>query len=181
MRTLYFNGRLGKDAELVTTANGAQFLRFLVANNSYNKNEGEKTDWVDVTCFDPFIIKTKQAILKKGTYVIVSGELEVSTAVAQDGRVFVNQRVNANFVEVPNFGKSESGATATTAATAQAQPQMIPQNQPTAQPVAQPQMMPQSQPVAQPQVMPQSQPVYTAQVPPMTTSAPNDGTGDLPF
>lgn len=179
MRTLYFNGRLGKDAELVTTTSGAQFLRFLVANNSYNKNEGEKTDWVDVTCFDPFIIKTKQAILKKGTYVIVSGELEVSTAVAQDGRVFVNQRVNANFVEVPNFGKSDSGATATTVT--QTQPQMMPQAapaaQPVAQPVAQPQMMPQAAPVAQPA----SQPVYTAQVPPMTSSMPNDGTGDLPF
>jgi len=154
MRTFTFNGRLGKDAELNTANGGTQYLKFSVANNSYSKNDGEKTEWIDVVCFDPFLVKSKQQILKKGVFVIVSGELDPITAnTLQDGRTYINQRVNANFIEVPNFGKADS-ASGTTATTATAQPQ------------AQPQMMPQ-------------QPVYSAQIP--TGMPQNDGTGDLPF
>jgi single stranded DNA-binding protein len=173
MRTFTFNGRLGKDAELNTANGGTQYLKFSVANNSYSKTDGEKTEWIDVVCFDPFLVKSKQQILKKGVFVIVSGELDpITTTTLQDGRTYINQRVNANFIEVPNFGKADSvsGATATTAAQPQAQPQMMPQ--------APQQAIPQGQPVAQPQMMPQ-QPVYSAQIPGGIPQ--NDGTGDLPF
>lgn len=177
MRTFTFNGRLGKDAELNTANGGTQYLKFSVANNSYSKNDGEKTEWIDVVCFDPFLVKSKQPILKKGVYVIVSGELDpITINTLQDGRTYVNQRVNANFIEVPNLGKADSasGTTATTTTQPQAQPQMMPQ----AAPQAAPQAMPQAQPMAQPQMMPQ-QPVYSAQIP--GGNAMNDGTGDLPF
>jgi len=169
MRTFTFNGRLGKDAELNTANGGNQYLKFSVANNSYSKTDKEKTEWIDVVCFDPFLVKTKQQILKKGVFVIVSGELDpITITTLQDGRTYVNQRVNANFIEVPSFGKTDvaSGTTAAVTAQPQAQPQMIPQAQPVAQPAAQPQMMPQ-------------QPVYSAQIP--TNSVQDDGTGDLPF
>lgn len=176
MRTFTFNGRLGKDAELNTANGGTQYLKFSVANNSYSKNDGEKTEWIDVVCFDPFLVKSKQPILKKGVFVIVSGELDpITINTLQDGRTYINQRVNANFIEVPNFGKADAVSVATTTTTTavaqpQAQPQMMPQ--------AAPQAMPQAQPMAQPQMMPQ-QPVYSAQIP--TGTYQNDGTGDLPF
>lgn len=171
MRTFTFNGRLGKDAELNTANGGTQYLKFSVANNSYSKNDGEKTEWIDVVCFDPFLVKSKQSILKKGVYVIVSGELDpITINTLQDGRTYVNQRVNANFIEVPSFGKTDaavSGATATTVAQPQAQPQMIPQAATQVQATA-----------AKPQMMPQ-QPIYSAQIP--NGMSQNDGTGDLPF
>lgn len=165
MRTFIFNGRLGKDVEICTTNGGAQYLKFSVANNSYNKAEGEKTEWIDVLCFDPFLVKSKQQILKKGVFVVVSGELDpITVSTLQDGRTYINQRVNATFIEVPNFGKADSSSGSTTASTSQAN--------------VQPQMIPQAMPQAQQQAMPQ-QPIYTAQIP--TGMPQNDGTSDLPF
>lgn len=154
MRNFTFNGRLGKDAELSTTSGGNQYLKFSVANNSYSKTDGEKTDWIDVVCFDQFLVKSKQQVLKKGVYVIVSGELDpITTTTLQDGRLYINQHVNANFIEVPSFRTDNaSGSTVTTANAAKQQEQ--------------PRMMPQ-------------QPVYSAQIP--TRTEQNDGTEDLPF
>lgn len=170
MRNFSIDGRLGKDAELNTANGGMQYLRFSVANNTYTKAGGEKTNWVDVVCFDPFLIKAKQAVLKKGVFVIVSGELDpITVNTLQDGRTFVNERLNATFIEAPNLGKPEAeGATQTVQAAQQVQqPQMMPaqQQMPQATPVAQ---------VAQPTV-----PQYTAQIP--AGNQVSDGTSDLPF
>ena len=111
MRQLTFDGRLGKDAELLSTQSGQQYLRFVVANNSYSKGANgereEKTDWMDVVCFDPFLGKSKQQVLKKGYYVIVTGGLEVSVATLQDGRqlrVSINNVGNYDLANDANFG-----------------------------------------------------------------------------
>ena len=164
MRQLTFDGRLGKDAELLSTQSGQQYLRFSVANNTYSKGANgereEKTDWMDVICFDPFLVKSKQQVLKKGYYVIVTGSLEVSLSTLQDGRQFINQRVNAINIEVPNFGTGKADETGAAQTQAQAAPQMM-GNIPPVTP--------------QPQAQPQAQTTFSMSQP--TTTVDND----LPF
>ena len=109
MKQIVIDGRLGKDAVLGTTKTGRQYLRFSVANTTYSKNEGEKTEWFDVTTYDDFTIKYRQNVLKKGSYVIVTGTWNSETSV-KDSRVWLNHYVNATDINVPNLGnKKENG------------------------------------------------------------------------
>lgn len=103
MKQITIDGRLGKDAVLGTAKNGRQYLRFSVANTSFSKTDGEKTEWFDVTTYDDFAIKYRQNVLKKGSYVIVTGTLnsEIST---KDSKIWLNHYVNATDINVPNLG-----------------------------------------------------------------------------
>lgn len=103
MKQITIDGRLGKDAVLGTTQNGRQYLRFSLANSTYSKNEGEKTEWFDVTTYDDFTIKYRQNVLKKGSYVIVTGTWKSETSV-KDSKVWLNHYVNATDINVPNLG-----------------------------------------------------------------------------
>ena len=103
MKQITIDGRLGKDAVLGTTKNGREYLRFSVANTTFSKADGEKTEWFDVTTYDDFAIKYRQSVLKKGSYVIVTGTLnsEIST---KDSKIWLNHYVNATDINVPNLG-----------------------------------------------------------------------------
>lgn len=105
MRIISFDGRLGKDAQVLTATNGSKYLRFSVANNMYNKNE-ERTDWFDVTCYDNFIIEHRAKFLTKGTYVIVTGTI-ITEGKANNGGYWINNYVTASSVEIPKTGKSK--------------------------------------------------------------------------
>ena len=100
MKQIVIDGRLGKDAVLGTTNTGRQYLRFSLANSSFSKNEGEKTEWFDVTTFNDFDIKYRQNVLKKGSYVIVTGTWRSETSV-KDSKVWLNHYVNATDINVP--------------------------------------------------------------------------------
>jgi single-stranded DNA-binding protein len=106
MKQIVIDGRLGKDAVLGTTNTGRQYLRFSLANSSFSKNEGEKTEWFDVTTFSDFDIKYRQNVLKKGSYVIVTGTWRSETSV-KDSKVWLNHYVNATDINVPNLGNKK--------------------------------------------------------------------------
>lgn len=103
MKLITFDGRLGKDAEVLPTKNGDKFVRFSVANNSFSNGQ-EKTDWFDIVSFDPYIVEKKSQYLKKGTYVIVSGPID-SVVTVSNGKVYMNHHVTAVQIETPRFGK----------------------------------------------------------------------------
>lgn len=108
MKQITIDGRLGKDAVVGTTQTGKQYLRFSLANSTFSKNEGEKTEWFDVTTYDDFTIKHRQNVLKKGSYVIVTGTWKSETSV-KDSRVWLNHYVNATDINVPNLGTKKEG------------------------------------------------------------------------
>lgn len=112
MKNLTFDGRLGADAEVKTTKSGKKYVKFSVANNTYSSGD-TKTEWFDVSSFDPFIIEKRLNQLKKGRYVIVTGQLEVEANVDENRKLWLNQYVTANSIETPSFGgaKREDAAT----------------------------------------------------------------------
>lgn len=123
MKQIVIDGRLGKDAVLGTTNTGRQYLRFSLANSSFSKNEGEKTEWFDVTTFNDFDIKYRQNVLKKGSYVIVTGTWRSETSV-KDSKVWLNHYVNATDINVPNLGNKKETTVPTVEGPAVATPSM---------------------------------------------------------
>lgn len=106
MKIIIFDGRIGsKGAEVMSTRGGKKFVRFSVANNSF-VNGQEKTEWLDVTSYDPFVIENKVKVLTKGTPVQIVGSLNTEVNV-KDGKVWVNQYVTADRIELLFTGKRE--------------------------------------------------------------------------
>lgn len=104
MKLITFDGRIGANgAEVRTTRGGKPYVRFSVANNSFI-NSQEKTEWFDVTSYDPYIIENRVKSLTKGTYVIIQGELNTETNV-KDNKVWLNQYVTATSINIPYLGK----------------------------------------------------------------------------
>ena len=110
MRQIVIDGRLAKDAVISVSQNGRQHIKFSIANTIFKGNE-EKTEWFDITSFDDFVINKKSKALTKGSYVIVTGNWETEANVsAKDGKLYINQRVVATDVNIPNVGKKNDVA-----------------------------------------------------------------------
>jgi single-stranded DNA-binding protein len=110
MRQIVIDGRLAKDAVISVSQNGRQHIKFSIANTIFKGNE-EKTEWFDITSFDDFVINKKSKALTKGSYVIVTGNWETEANVsAKDGKLYINQRVVATDVNIPNVGKKNETA-----------------------------------------------------------------------
>ena len=103
MKIFMFDGRLGKDAEVKTTKNGKQYIAFTVANNVFT-NGTKKTEWFDVYSYSTYLCGEGQKRLTKGTYVIVTGFLRSDVNV-NNGKVYLNQRVDADNVYIPTVGE----------------------------------------------------------------------------
>ncbi len=102
MKQIIVDGRIGKDAEVLTTRTGKKYVRFSLANDTFT-NGTNKTEWFDVTSYDPYVVENRVKLLTKGRYVIVSGTLntEVNT---KNGKLYLNQYVTAVSIETPSFG-----------------------------------------------------------------------------
>lgn len=79
--TIY--GRLGKDADFKTTASGTKVLNFSLANNT-GYGERKQTNWFRCVMFGERGEKIAD-MLKKGTAVVVAGEVTLNTWQTQDG------------------------------------------------------------------------------------------------
>jgi single-stranded DNA-binding protein len=110
MKQIQFDGRIGANgAEVRTTKGGKQYVRFSVANNSF-ANGAEKTEWYDVTSYDPYVIENRVKYLTKGTYVIISGVPNIEVNV-KDGKIWLNQYVTASTIDTPSFKKKDEEQT----------------------------------------------------------------------
>jgi len=72
-------GRLGRDPEERTTANGTRMSNFSLATDNYNGNNGETTtEWHRVVVFGKTAEQCNQ-YLRKGRLVCVEGSLKTRT------------------------------------------------------------------------------------------------------
>ena len=106
MKQITLDGRIGRDgAKVLTSAKGKPYIRFSLANNTF-VNGAEKTEWFEISSFDPFIVESKSKLLTQGRYVIVQGVLN-SEVTSKNGNIYLNHYVSANSIELPSFGKRE--------------------------------------------------------------------------
>lgn len=106
MRQITLDGRIGKDgAKVMKTNTGKEYIRFSIANDAFIDG-ANKTEWFDVTCFDPYIVSKKSEYIKQGRYAIVQGVWK-SEIVVKNGKAWLNQYITANNIELPSFGKRE--------------------------------------------------------------------------
>ena len=111
MKIITFDGRLGKDATVKVGKSGKKFLSFTVANNSFYEGQ-QRVDWFDVACFDPYLVgrftdeNGNVRLLKKGTYVIITGTVNSAVNTGSNGNMYINHNVNATFIDRPNVGPS---------------------------------------------------------------------------
>lgn len=115
MKLISFDGRVGANGvEIKTSKTGSTYATFSVANNSFY-NGNEKTEWFEVTSFDPNFVEKRAKNIGKGTYVIVNGPLRTEVNVDKTGKLWINHYVTANTVDTPRFGtKGESSASVQT-------------------------------------------------------------------
>lgn len=79
--TIY--GHLGQDSEFVETKGGTKILKFSLANTT-GFAERKKTNWFSCVAFGERWERTAQ-YLKKGSAVVVSGEVTLETWEDKDG------------------------------------------------------------------------------------------------
>ena len=84
MLKVFFDGRLGADAELKTSQNGgSQFYSMSVATDDF-RNGNNETIWVRVSVNTDRVGKMK---FTKGSHVLVSGSLKTSTFLTQGASI----------------------------------------------------------------------------------------------
>lgn len=115
MKQIIFDGRLGKDAEVKNTQTGKPYVRFSVANDTFI-NGTNKTEWFDVTSYDPYVVENRAKYLTKGRYVIISGTLNTEVNV-KNGKVYLNHYVTAVNIDTPSTGNKKEGAEEETVST----------------------------------------------------------------
>lgn len=85
-----FIGNLGDNPEIKTTQSGDEFVNFSIAVNETwkDKNTGEKkerTEWVNVTCFQSGLVGVIKNYVKKGDKVYISGKMQTDKVAQEDG------------------------------------------------------------------------------------------------
>lgn len=97
-------GNLGRDPEMRYSQNGTPITNFSIAVNRRRRgpdgNYVDETDWYRITLFRN-MAETSAEWLKKGSKVLVEGQLQIRTYTGQDGVERTSVDVNAdNFVNL---------------------------------------------------------------------------------
>lgn len=106
MNKLIISGRLTRDAEQRFLASGTAVLSFSVANNT-GYGEKQETHYFDCSLFGKRAEGKLIDFLKKGTQVVVEGEISLNTYEKKDGTTGASLRVFVQNVELMG-GRSES-------------------------------------------------------------------------
>lgn len=123
MQTITVTGRLGRDAKIYTTSTGNEFIAFSMASNRRIKNNEEKTTWWDVIVPNYLVGRYRKMVdyLKKGSAVIVMGELDPSIRKDNNGAESLSLTISADVIQFNSTGK-DSGATENSTQEAKAAP-----------------------------------------------------------
>ena len=112
MNKINIIGNLGRDAEVVESANGRKFLTLSVADNIFVRGE-KKTFWYDITVFN-YPEKAVQ-YYKKGAMVVITGTVYSDIEKTKDGRDILVRRINGDSIEFmpskPDSGESTTNTT----------------------------------------------------------------------
>ena len=104
------NGRLGKDAEVVTTSNGNKFVKMAVATDEYVGKE-RKPYWYNVT-INHDVVKNMLPHLTKGRAVTVQGTTYSDLYTSSNGTTGIDRVFRANFIEFLNLGGKDNNSDA---------------------------------------------------------------------
>ena len=118
MVNIFFNGRLGADAEIKTSASGNKYVHMRIATDDYVKGE-RTTVWFNVVYHGDRALKVAE-YLKKGSLVLISGIESVSTYQNKSGETAISRDVIANRVDFVQTQKSEEQQNSQTATNAEA-------------------------------------------------------------
>ncbi|RTL07335.1 single-stranded DNA-binding protein [Candidatus Dependentiae bacterium] len=111
-----FSGNLGRDAEIVTTKSGSQMLKFSVADEVY-ANGKKETQWINCVDFRKSSVEKLVQYLKKGTTVMVSGEVSLNSYEAKDGTTKTSLQCSVTGIRLLGGNKSaEASAPKTSSA-----------------------------------------------------------------
>lgn len=130
MRQIFIDGRIGKDAEVLSTNGGTKYVKFSLANNYY-ANKETKTEWFEVISYDKFIIESLSPYLTKGKPIFVIGTPSARISIDKTGKVWLNQDINARVIEFIEGGAKKEdtplkeGATSSSEKEATVQPNDI--------------------------------------------------------
>ena len=115
MQHLMLEGRLGRDAEIKTTARGRKYVSFTLAVDSRDKNGVKTTDWYNVSSFQENHIGKFAEYLKKGSGLIVMGTPSYGIWIDKNGQPKLDLNVRASNLEFPTLGGTrENGDQGTT-------------------------------------------------------------------
>ena len=108
MNIVILMGRLTRDPEVSSSASGTTFARYSIAVDRKFKREGEAdADFFNCTSFGKqaeFVEK----YLKKGTKIVVSGELQNNNYTNKDGQKVYDVRIMVHDVEFAESKSSDS-------------------------------------------------------------------------
>lgn len=104
MKHIMLEGRLGRDAEIKTTAKGNKYVTFTLAVDSRGKDGEKTTDWFTVSSFQENHLGKFADYLKKGSGLIVMGTPSFSTWIDRNGQARIDLNVRASNLEFPTLG-----------------------------------------------------------------------------
>ena len=104
------NGRLGKDAEVVTTSNGNKFVKMSVVTDEYVGKE-RKPYWYNVT-INHDVVKNMLPHLNKGKAITVQGTTYSDIYTSSNGTTGIDRVFRANFIEFLNLGSKDNNSEA---------------------------------------------------------------------
>jgi len=159
MKVLMLDGNLGKDAEIMKSSKGSQFVKFPLAVSVYSNGE-TKTEWFNIVSFEESTVKKAQ-YLTKGSHVFVMGTPTSSIYTAKDGSMRIDNSMYADRIDFVKVGSKNNGEGTTNT---------IKQSQYTEPVVSAPQPAYQAA-TPQPRI----------EEPVMTMNTPSGGDDDLPF
>jgi single-strand DNA-binding protein len=103
-------GRLGRDAEIKTTARGNKYVSFTLAVDSKDKNGEKTTNWYNVSSFQENHVGKFAEYLKKGNGLIVMGTPSYGIWIDKNGQPKLDLNVRASNLEFPTLtGNKEGG------------------------------------------------------------------------
>lgn len=108
MNAIHLMGRLTASPEVTSSASGTTIARFTVAVDRRFAKEGQqKTDFFNCSAFGK-LAEFVEKYLKKGTKVVLSGEMRLDT-VQKDGKNVTYPKVAVNEIEFAESKKTDSG------------------------------------------------------------------------
>src|SRR5690606_37661554 len=90
MNRVQLTGNLGKDPEFKTLEKGTKMARFSMATTdtytSRGGDQGEDTQWHNITCWGKVADQVEAAGFKKGSFVTVEGKIRNSSYTDKNGQ-----------------------------------------------------------------------------------------------
>lgn len=111
MEQITISGRLGRDAEVKTTARGNKYVSFTLAVDSRTKTGEATTNWYNISSFQENHTGKFVDYLKKGHGLIVTGAPSYSIWTDKGGTPRIDLNVKAFHMEFPSLtgGKEDKG------------------------------------------------------------------------